>query len=49
MKFGNLDGVCFGWGETVELYGESALARREGEGGAESEHSDPHLLPRITA
>jgi hypothetical protein len=49
MRFGNLDGVCFGWGETVELYGESALARRERERGAEFGNSDSHLLPWITA
>lgn len=49
MRFGNLDGVCFGWRETVELYGESALARRERGRGAEFENSDPHLLPWITA
>ncbi len=49
MRFGNLDGVCFGWGETVELYGESALARRERERGAEFGNSDRHLLLWITA
>jgi hypothetical protein len=48
MRFGKLDGVCFGLGETVELYGEPALARRERGGGAEFRNPHRHLLSWIT-